>query len=94
MKILVTGSAGFIGFHLSKRLVKEGYDIIGFDNINDYYSTELKYDRLRQLGITREYIIEGDIVESTEHKNFKFVKADLENREVLKNNSVLNVGNA
>lgn len=85
MKILVTGSAGFIGFHLSKRLVKEGYDIIGFDNINDYYSTELKYDRLRQLGITREYIIEGDIVESTEHKNFKFVKADLENREVLKN---------
>jgi UDP-glucuronate 4-epimerase len=84
MKILVTGAAGFIGFHLAKRLVKDGYDVIGFDNINDYYSTDLKYDRLAQLGIERENIIEGSTTESKEHKKFKFIKADLANREVLK----------
>ena len=38
-KILVTGSAGFIGFHLCKRLLKENFDVLGFDNINNYYST-------------------------------------------------------
>ena len=42
MKILVTGAAGFIGFHLTRRLAKDGYEVIGLDNINDYYSTALK----------------------------------------------------
>ncbi|MCH8312118.1 MAG: NAD-dependent epimerase [Nitrospinae bacterium] len=46
MKILVTGAAGFIGFHTSKRLLEEGHDIIGLDNVNDYYSVELKNSRL------------------------------------------------
>ena len=41
MSILVTGSAGFIGFHLAKRLLNEGYDVIGIDNLNDYYSVDL-----------------------------------------------------
>ncbi|MDX1638211.1 MAG: NAD-dependent epimerase/dehydratase family protein, partial [Balneolaceae bacterium] len=45
-RILVTGAAGFIGFHLVKRLVGEECDITGLDNISDYYSTDLKYDRL------------------------------------------------
>ena len=84
MKILVTGAAGFIGFHVTKRLIKEGHDVIGLDNINDYYSTDLKYDRLEQFGIARGQIIEGNTIISTEHKNFKFIKADLENKELLK----------
>jgi len=48
--ILVTGAAGFIGFHLSKRLCKDGYTVIGIDNINDYYDVKLKKDRLAILG--------------------------------------------
>ena len=45
-KILVTGCAGFIGFHLSMRLLKEGYQVIGLDNLNDYYDVSLKRSRL------------------------------------------------
>ncbi len=51
MKIFVTGVAGFIGYHLCKRLLEEGYDVVGTDSLNDYYSPELKKARLRQLGI-------------------------------------------
>ena len=50
MKILVTGAAGFIGFHLCKRLMKTGYDVAGLDNINSYYDVNLKYSRLKELG--------------------------------------------
>ena len=49
MTVLVTGSAGFIGYHLSEKLLKNGYDIIGLDNINDYYNPKLKQDRLGNL---------------------------------------------
>ena len=52
MKILVTGSAGFIGFHTSRRLLEDGYEVIGLDNINDYYDVKLKRDRLK---ILKEY---------------------------------------
>ena len=51
MKILVTGAAGFIGFHLSRRLLKDGHSVTGLDNINDYYDPSLKKDRLAQLGV-------------------------------------------
>ena len=50
MKILVTGVAGFIGFHTCLRLVIRGHEVYGIDNINDYYDTALKFDRLKQLG--------------------------------------------
>ena len=50
-KILVTGVAGFIGFHLTKRLCNEGYHVVGVDNLNDYYDVQLKKDRLTQLDL-------------------------------------------
>lgn len=82
-KLLVTGVAGFIGFNLVKRLVKEGHQVIGLDNINDYYSTDLKYDRLAELGIIRETIIDDQIVANPGDENFRFIKTDLENKSVI-----------
>lgn len=69
MKILLTGAAGFIGFHLSKRLLDEGYSIIGIDNLNDYYDVNLKKSRL-------------DILQSNKH--FTFKKVSLEDRDSIK----------
>ena len=51
MKILVTGTVGFIGYHLAKKLLDRGDTVVGVDNINDYYDVNLKYVRLNQLGI-------------------------------------------
>ncbi|MFH5833119.1 NAD-dependent epimerase [Halalkalibaculum sp. DA384] len=82
-KVLVTGAAGFIGYHLTSRLIKEEYTVVGLDNINDYYSTDLKYDRLEQLGIPRESITEEAIVPSSTNENLSFIKTDLENKRVI-----------
>ena len=49
MKILVTGAAGFIGYHLCSRLLDSDHEVIGFDNINNYYDQSLKLDRIVQL---------------------------------------------
>ncbi|HEX4644776.1 MAG TPA: GDP-mannose 4,6-dehydratase, partial [Verrucomicrobiae bacterium] len=49
MNIMVTGSAGFIGFHLTKRLLEHGHRVVGVDSVNDYYDPNLKYGRLAQL---------------------------------------------
>ncbi len=51
MRILITGTAGFIGFHLANRLLDRGDEVVGLDNINDYYDVNLKYDRLEQAGV-------------------------------------------
>ena len=56
MKILVTGSAGFIGYHLSKRLLEAGNQVVGIDTINDYYDVRLKYARLETAGIHRNLV--------------------------------------
>lgn len=81
-KILITGSAGFIGFHLSKKLTSNGYEVIGLDNLNTYYDVQLKFDRLEECGITD--VIENEIVESKCEKKYRFLKADIENKQVIK----------
>ena len=68
MKILITGVAGFIGFHLSKRLLEESYQVVGIDKLNDYYDKSLKKDRLEIL---------------SQYKNFSFQKIDLKDKEAI-----------
>ncbi|MGQ9847213.1 MAG: GDP-mannose 4,6-dehydratase [Bacteroidales bacterium] len=85
MKLFISGIAGFIGFHLTNRLAHQGYQILGFDNINDYYDVSLKYNRLEQLGIKKEKIIENTIVRSKTFDNLHFIKADLQNKSLVIN---------
>ena len=66
MKFLVSGVAGFIGMYVAKRLLEQGYEVVGLDSLNDYYLPELKKSRLEQL---------------TSHGNFRFVKLDLADRD-------------
>lgn len=76
--ILVTGAAGFIGYHLCKRLLTEGVQVIGIDNINDYYDTNLKYARLEQLGIKKSAELYGKSIQSAVYDNFTFIRLHLE----------------
>ena len=84
-KILVTGAAGFIGFHLCENLLEKGYNVVGLDNINDYYDIELKYSRLEVLGIAKnEAEVFGATVSSKKYANrFEFTRLNLEDRENL-----------
>ncbi|MCD4730847.1 MAG: GDP-mannose 4,6-dehydratase, partial [Bacteroidales bacterium] len=79
-KILVTGTAGFIGFHLTKRLLEEGYEVTGLDNINDYYDVNLKYGRLRELGIEKDTIKHDQLVNSSKYEKLKFYQINLEDK--------------
>jgi len=83
MKILVTGTAGFIGYHLAKKLLERGDTVVGIDNINDYYDIELKYARLAETGISREAEQWHNKVQSTKYPNYNFVRMNLEDREQL-----------
>lgn len=83
MKILVTGTAGFIGFHLAKELVKRGDEVVGLDNINDYYDVNLKYARLNKSGVRINENEYNTLIESHKYKNYKFVKLNLEDKETL-----------
>ena len=69
MKIFITGSSGFIGFHLAKKLLDKGFKVCGYDSMNSYYDTKLKKSR---LNILKKY------------KNFRFVKNNIENYKILK----------
>jgi len=82
-KILITGTAGFIGFHLVKRVADEEYEIVGFDNINNYYDVELKYGRLKETGIDKEKIEYGKFVKSSKYENYRFIKLNLEDKEKI-----------
>lgn len=82
-KFLVTGAAGFIGFHLSKFLIQKGYKVIGIDNLNDYYDINLKYARLNELGISFETSKLFLNKSYNKNKSFEFVRMNLEDRENL-----------
>ena len=74
MTILVTGTAGFIGYHFCYKLLEKGEEVIGFDNLNNYYDVNLKKDRIRQLNRKA----------SKDNRIFQFIKGDLKNKEDLK----------
>jgi UDP-glucuronate 4-epimerase len=80
-KVLVTGAGGFIGFHLARKLLATGFEVVGLDSLNDYYDPNLKYNRLENLGITRNNI-------SYNHKtkgvlSFSFYQLKLEDKDNL-----------
>ncbi|MBK5196865.1 MAG: SDR family NAD(P)-dependent oxidoreductase, partial [Methyloceanibacter sp.] len=68
MRVLVTGAAGFIGYHTAARLIDRGHEVIGLDNLNPYYDVSLKEARLARL---------------KEHERFRFIKADLADRTIV-----------
>ncbi len=76
-RILVTGTAGFIGFHVALRLAREGYEVIGLDNINDYYDVDLKLGRLAESGFNTDEIEYGTFLVSSKFPNYRFIKLDL-----------------
>ena len=78
MKILVTGAAGFIGFHTCLKLVKQGHEVYGIDNLNDYYNPKLKLDRLKELGINKtDATLFRSEVHSTKYVKLRFSRLDL-----------------
>lgn len=83
MKILVTGSAGFVGFHLTEQLLKRGDEVVGIDNINDYYDVSLKFSRLTESGIYQELIEWNKAIISFKYTNYRFIRMNLEDKEGL-----------
>ncbi|QTE39296.1 NAD-dependent epimerase [Mucilaginibacter sp. P25] len=83
MKILITGTAGFIGYHLTQKLLKRGDTVVGIDNINDYYDVKLKHARLQDAGIKVSGMVYNKPVCSTKHPNYTFIKLDITDKENL-----------
>jgi len=81
MKILVTGAAGFIGFHLTKALVDRGDVVVGVDNMNDYYDPILKAARLKEMGIETSELNDEQNYQSATHSNYSFTKIELSKQE-------------
>lgn len=78
MKVLITGIAGFIGFHVAKRLLSEGFSVFGIDNLNDYYDIQLKKDRLKELGVVEN---DGTWVYSV--SGLSYIKMELQDKDSL-----------
>jgi len=83
MKFLVTGTAGFIGFHLTNRLLAEGHTLVGVDSVNDYYDVTVKYSRLAFAGISKDDIAYNKAVTSSKHSNYTFYNLLLEDKPNL-----------
>ena len=86
MKILVTGAAGFIGYHTCLRLINQGHEVYGIDNINDYYDPKLKFDRLIELGFNEaESKLFKNEVQSAKFNSLRFSRIDLVDAESIDN---------
>ncbi len=83
MRVLVTGAAGFIGFHLTKRLLEMENEVVGLDNLNEYYSVSLKEARLSELGLSVHHLPKNHQATSERYPTFSFVRMDLHDREAL-----------
>ncbi len=83
MKVLITGTAGFIGSHLAQRLLARGDELVGLDSINDYYDVNVKYGRLERAGIARDHIVYGELVASTSQPAYRFVQLQMEDKVAL-----------
>lgn len=91
MKVLVTGAAGFIGSFVVKRLCKNGNEVVGLDNLNNYYDPRLKIERLRNGGISMNKGCSSDVdsfpwfkfIQSSEYDNYRFIRMNLEDRNAM-----------
>ncbi|MCF7929392.1 MAG: NAD-dependent epimerase/dehydratase family protein, partial [Spirochaetales bacterium] len=94
MRVLVTGTAGFIGYHTTRALAERGDEVMGLDSINDYYDVSLKYARLAELGLQagsgqkaagpkHQEIPYGRTIQSSRYPNLRFLRAELEDRPAL-----------
>ena len=82
-KFLITGTAGFIGFHLANVLLRQGNQVVGLDNINSYYDIELKYSRLGEAGVERDMVKWNILTQSSVWPGYQFVRMNLEDKENL-----------
>lgn len=82
-KFLITGTAGFIGFHLANALLKAGDEVVGLDNINDYYDVNLKYARLKEAGISKEDLNWGEFAYSHKYPGYRFIRQNLEDKDAI-----------
>ena len=85
MKVLITGTAGFIGFHLANKLIARGDEVVGLDCINDYYDPNVKYGRLDYAGIDQKDIKYNKLTQSSKKANYRFIKLQLEDKDNLDN---------
>lgn len=83
MKVLVTGSAGFIGFHLTVALLRKSYEVVGIDNLNEYYDSRLKYDRLAESGIDPIEVEWNKEARSKIFEGYRFIRMNLEDKSSL-----------
>jgi putative udp-glucuronic acid epimerase len=83
VKILVTGAAGFIGAFVCKDLLEKGHQVVGIDNLNNYYDVNLKYGRLDFLGIKKEKCIDHTLINSELYSTFQFAKVDITDKQQL-----------
>ena len=83
MKILITGTAGFIGFHLANKLIARGDEVVGLDSINDYYDPRVKYGRLDYAGVAQSDIAYNTLVQSSKHASYRFIQLQLEDKANL-----------